>query len=138
MYKHNQSFYYFSNNEQAPEFEIGDEVEFEVVPTPATIRSRWTNDNQDSGASGKFVRGKVISVDPQYIKTKFYADQYGYMGAGEAWFPYTGNDKYTNWQWKRKGYLTKIGGDTKCECGSEKIYGVNNHIHSHWCPKKNV
>lgn len=28
-----------------------------------------------------------------------------------------------------------ICGPFLCECGSEKIYGPNNTLHSHWCPK---
>lgn len=25
----------------------------------------------------------------------------------------------------------------KCECGSDSVYGKNNTLHSHWCPKYN-
>jgi len=116
MYKHNQSFYYFSNTEQPPDFEIGDEVEFELAPSIDSARQRWSLDNEDNGTSGKFVKGKIVSINEKYIKTKYNADQYGFMGIGEAWFPYTGNDKYLNWQWKRKGYLMKVGGKMKCDC----------------------
>lgn len=59
----------------------------------------------------------------------------GFLGMGICTWPNYNHKKYSEWQWERKGYLKKVKRKTKCECGSEAVYGERTNLHSFWCVK---
>lgn len=53
---------YYSNKDETPIFEIGDEVEFEKSQYKGSALPRWNMDNQDEGPSGIWIRRQSYPV----------------------------------------------------------------------------
>lgn len=135
---------YQNKKELPPIFKVGDEVEFEVAK--GTNYARWDyhridNINNDLGPSGVWAKGTVVGESELdvssrdhdiWIWVKYEID--GMIGAGYLAFPKPKNKIYVSYQWARPGFLRKKY-NPKCECGGEKIYGVNTNLHSFWCEK---
>lgn len=138
-------FSYQNISNPTPIIRSGDEVEFEIAR--GTNHARWDyhnlqNVNNDLGPSGMWAKGTVVDPSELDVSDKdhelWYWIKYeieGYLGAGYAAFPKPANTaSYRDYQWSRPGFLRKKH-NPKCECGSEKIYGVNTSLHSFWCAK---
>lgn len=129
----------------APIIKVGEEVEFEVAR--GTNYARWDyhrleNVNNDLGPSGLWAQGTLVDSSDFDVRDQDHELWYwirfeidGMCGAGYCAFPRPANDAaYREYQWSRSGFLRKKH-NPKCECGSEKIYGVNTSLHSFWCAK---
>ena len=84
-----------------PVFKIGEPVECESSYFDH-VKPRW-NCREDRGGSGKYIRGKILSIfrDAFYLNVRF--------DHGTEWqWPTSGNDRYSSSQWQRPGYLRRI------------------------------
>ena len=109
-------------------FKLGDTVKFELTPSIPKNSPRW-NMNADTGCTGHWAHGEVVSVTDFLITVKYTID--GYLGDGETTFPNRYHDDFLETQWGYDGYLqtTKKRGPI-CECGGTSA----NTTHSRWCP----
>ena len=128
--------WYHNEEEAVPTFKVGDEVEFEKSTYQPSALPRWDEHNEDMGSSGIWIRGKVKRVSKVYIEIEYEFEDY--IGKGQANFPYIDHYKYSSHQWKRRGYLMKIGGEIKCVCGGATVFGKGTNLHSFWCDKSDV
>lgn len=110
-------------------FHIGDKVEFESAPWQ--FAPRWTIEGKDLGSSGFYTAGVITEITDEIITVEYLGT--GLSVKSIAYWPNYNHARYTDWQWSRKGYLTKIKKITNCECGAAATYGVSTNLHSHWC-----
>jgi len=116
-----------------PIYSVGDEVEFEITHLNGSAVPRWDIYLNDLGGINIYATGTVTEVSSDFISVEYEVE--GYIGKGTCAFPYYGNTSYNKWQWARKGFLRKKNRNTRCECGSESVYGYNNPFHAFYCPK---
>jgi hypothetical protein len=84
-----------------PTFAVGDEVEFEL---DSDNLPRW-NYGVDSGATGKWGKGKVDNVSEAYVSVR---------GSFGSWgWPLKGHYTYNPSQWSKPGWLRKVGATVK-------------------------
>jgi len=115
-----------------PFLHVGDPVTFECSSANEAL-PRWQY-NDDTEGLGVWARGTVTEVTNRVIRVDYTIA--GRTGTGSCSFPNFDHEEYDSDQWRWEGYLCYYPTvpAIQCECGSEKLYGINTS-HSSWCPK---